>query len=196
MRQHLCTKPIRRRWSLDIPRLFFQRDVIRNFSFRVEINTYRNDLSVLAYNAEATCALCPVSKGGGVSYRTFELPISLQFILPLKKNTVDIGILVGINLEMNLKNGQSYEYSPSFGLHPGVFDVLKAIEDNSIKPFTCSYALGVQIKVWRISVIGRVAANISRTITSDISVWGQRYPFGTNQTSSMLTIAYHISPKK
>ena len=56
-------------------------------------------LKMLVYNRPEDCLFCPIVKAGGVYYKTFEIPISLNLKIPIN-HSISIGVLGGFGLDL------------------------------------------------------------------------------------------------
>lgn len=159
----------------------------KSLMFQAELNTFRNHISPNIYNHTFSCAFCPVIKGTVVGYRTFEFPVSVILSLPVRKEFY-MNVAASVIPEINLRQRPE---SVSFGgQHTGVADVINAIQRQSTKDVVLNYSTGFQIKVQRLLISARMVRNLSKSVTKDIVVWGQQFPYRTNQTSFRIGIAY------
>lgn len=174
------------------PGIFYEYAIRKNLHARIELNSYRNSYSVIAYNAEEECLFCPLKLGHVVRYWTFDIPITLRARVPVT-GSLSVGVIGGLDLQLNLRKRAPHE--PPIHGHTGIADVFTALHKTTPSVIT-NYIYGFTLDYSRFTLLARYRFNAANSITRDINVWGKRHPFYASGTYVDLTVAYSFQVKR
>lgn len=162
------------------------------FKLTTGVNYYPDYSSYVVYNTRTDCMFCPLVKAGTLAQSSIEVPLLLEFNIPLTsgKFFASAGLAPSIRLE---RKGNEYYYHKDAG--QGVSDVIPAME-TIIKPVIWDYSLGVGLNVWRLRMEARYQTNLTNSATNAIKVWGKSYDFTTTHANIRIGLGYNLNWKQ
>ncbi|WP_299758918.1 outer membrane beta-barrel protein [uncultured Pontibacter sp.] len=163
----------------------------RAFSISSGINYYDDGLSYIVYNTRTDCQFCPITKGGTVGHASLEIPLLLEFNIPLTEGR--FFVMAGLSPSIRLqRKGSPYYFHKDAG--QGVSDVLPAMR-TAVKPVVWDTSVGAGFNVWRLRLEARYQANLTRSATNAVKVWGKSYDFMSSRANMRFGISYNLNWK-
>ena len=171
---------------------FVSYSINRAFSISSGINYYPDNTSYIVYNTRTDCQFCPLVKAGSVAHSSLEVPVVLEFNIPLTEGKffAMAGVAPSIRLQ---RKSDAYFYHRDAG--QGVSDVLPAMKA-AIKPVVWDYAVGVGANVWRLRFEGRYQTNLTQSATNPVKVWNKSYNFLTSHANMRFGVGYNLNWKQ
>ncbi|WP_276499826.1 outer membrane beta-barrel protein [Pontibacter litorisediminis] len=164
----------------------------RAFSISSGINYYDDGLSYIVYNTRTDCQFCPLVKAGGVAHASLEVPLLVEFNIPLTEGK--LFVMAGVSPSVRLqRKGGAYYFHKDAGR--GVSDVLPAMR-TAVKPVVWDSSVGVGANVWRLRLEARYQANLTRSATNAVKVWGKDYDFMSSHANMRLGLGYNLNWKR
>ncbi|WP_162428472.1 hypothetical protein [Pontibacter pudoricolor] len=165
-----------------------------NSAFKLSsgINYYPDNTSYVVYNTRTDCQFCPLVKAGGVAHASLEVPLVLEFNIPLTdgKFFALVGVAPSIRLH---RKSDPYYYHRDAG--QGVSDVLPALR-TAIKPVVWDYSLGVGANIWRLRFEARYQNNLAQSATDPVKVWNKNYDFVSTHANMRFGVGYNLNWKQ
>lgn len=164
----------------------------RAFSISSGINYYDDGISYIVYNTRTDCQFCPLIKASGVAHASLEIPLLLEFNIPLTEGK--FFVMAGLSPSIRLQRKSSpYYFHKDAG--QGVSDVLPAMR-TVVKPVVWDSSVGVGANIWRLRLEARYQANVTRSATNAVKVWGKSYDFMSSHANARLGISYDLNWKR
>ena len=164
-------------------------DFNSEFRLTTGVNYCPDNTSYVVYKIRTDCQFCPLVKAGTLSYASIEVPLLVEYNIPLTRGKffTIVGVAPSIRLQ---QKGDEYYLHKDAG--QGVSDVIPAMK-TVIKPIVWDYSLGVGLNVWRLRFEARYQTNLTNSATNAIKVWDKSSDFIRTHANIRFGAGYNLN---